>query len=452
MMDSTSFLQNLNSFIRKNDLFGREEALLCAVSGGLDSMVLAHALHSLGYAIEIAHVNFELRGEDSFQDEKLVEEWAGNHQLIFHLKRAGNNLKKMPGSLQENARNFRYEWLEKLASERGIRHLILGHHAGDQLETILLQFFRGGGIRALKGMSPSSRMRRRPLLPFPKETLMAYAQQAGLVWREDASNAGVAYRRNQVRHQLLPLLEETFPGYSGVLLRNAGRLALQAGVLDHTFEELYQGFLKENNQDSTEFRLDAISAHPLGQYFLTELLEQNGFSFSDALSLSENPEKTESRVRSNGSGLVAEIRYPRFLLRKAEEVILPEVRIERPENAVFQLSDSLILRTELSSSPQENGGLYCWSALPENLKFPLVLRLWKAGDRIAPAGMGGKKKKVSDVLSEARLSPGEKQRQYLLEDAAGRVLWIPGLREAEADKQGEKSGPFLSLILGPADY
>ena len=136
MMDSTSFLQNLNSYIRKNDLFGREEVLLCAVSGGLDSMVLVHALHSLGYAIEIALVNFELRGEDSFLDEKMVQEWAEKHRMPFHLKRAGDSLKKMPGSLQENARNFRYEWLEKMASDRGIRHLLLGHHAGDQLETI----------------------------------------------------------------------------------------------------------------------------------------------------------------------------------------------------------------------------------------------------------------------------------------------------------------------------
>ena len=109
-----------------------------------------------------------------------------------------------------------------------------------------------------------------------------------LHWREDVSNAGEAYRRNQVRHRLLPLLEEIFPGYSGVLLRNAERLSLQAGVLDHTFDELSQVFLKSENDSSAEYRLDAIFTHPLGQYFLTELLERNGFSFSDALSLSEN--------------------------------------------------------------------------------------------------------------------------------------------------------------------
>jgi tRNA(Ile)-lysidine synthase len=449
-MNPTGFLDNLNSFVQKEALFRKEDVLLCAVSGGLDSMVLVHALHSLGYAIEIAHVNFELRGEDSFLDEKLVQEWAGNHHMLFHLKRAGETLKKMPGSLQENARNFRYEWLENLATEHGIRHLVLGHHAGDQLETILLQFFRGGGIRALKGMNPSSGLRRRPLLPFSKEQLQAYAEECGLHWREDVSNAGDAYRRNQVRHQLLPLLEDVFPGYSGVLLRNAERLSLQAGVLDHTFEELNQAFLKLKNASSVEYCLDAIEAHPLGTWFLTDLLVRNGFSFSDAFSLSENCGKTESRVRSNGSGLVAEFRYPRFLFRKEGEVLLPEVCIERAEKAVFQLSDKLILRAELSSSPPQNGGLYLWSTPLENLKFPLLFRLWRAGDRIAPAGMGGKKKKVSDVLSEAKLSPTEKSTQYLLEDAGGRILWIPGIRNSEVLE--EKSGPFFVLILGTADH
>lgn len=449
-MESNQFKVLLSDFIRKNSLFRKEETLLCAVSGGLDSMVLAHSLHYLGYAIEIAHVNFELRDEDSFLDEKLVQEWAGKNRLPFHLKRAGESLKKMPGSLQENARDFRYEWLENLATERGIRHLVLGHHAGDQLETILLQFFRGGGIRALKGMSPTSGMRRRPLLLFSKEQLQAYAVECGLRWREDASNAGDVYRRNQVRHQLLPLLEEIFPGYSGVLLRNAERLSLQAGVLDHTFEELNQVFLKTGSDSSIEYHLDAIADHPLGTWFLTDLLVRNGFSFSDALRLSENCGKAESRIRSNGNGLTAEFRYPRFLLRKEGEILLPEVRIEKAENAVFQLSDSLFLRTELSAASMENAGLYSWSAPADNLKFPLLFRLWKAGDRIAQAGMGGKKKKVSDVLSEARLSPGEKQRQYLLEDAAGRVLWIPGVREAY--NQFEKSGLFINLIYDKTDY
>jgi tRNA(Ile)-lysidine synthase len=451
-MEPTNFLANLNVFIRKNALFGKEETLLCGVSGGLDSMVMAHALHTIGFAIEIAHVNFELRGEDSFLDEKLVQVWTGNHRLPFHLKRAGEGLKKMPGSLQENARNFRYEWLEKLASERNIRHLVLAHHADDQVETILLQFFRGAGIRGLKGMSLSSGIRRRPLLSFTKQELLEYAKAEGLQWREDSSNSGDAYKRNKVRHHLIPLLEEIFPGFNAVILRNSERLTLQEEALKSHYQDLYEAFLKEEKPTSSEFFLDSIASHPLGKFFLTELLERKGFSFSDAQDLRPDMEKTESRIRSNGSGLVAEFRYPRFLLRKEGETLLPEVRLEGAENAVFQLSDSLILRTELSSSAQEIGSLYRLSVPVNSLEFPLVFRLWKSGDRIAPAGMGGKKKKVSDVLSEARLSPGEKQSQYLLEDAAGRVLWIPGIREAEAEKQGEISGRFFVLIFGLADY
>jgi tRNA(Ile)-lysidine synthase len=448
-MISASFHQKLSSRISENKLFGREQKLLCAVSGGLDSMVMVHALHALGYELEVAHVNFELRGDDSFLDEKLVQDWAGNHQLPFHLKRAGEGLKKLPGSLQENARNFRYEWLENLASERNIRHLLLAHHADDQVETILLQFFRGAGIRGLKGMSQSHNagMRRRPLLSFSKQELLEYAEAEGLLWREDSSNSGDAYKRNKVRHHLIPLLEEIFPGFHSVILRNSERLALQAEALDSRYQNLYEGFLKEEKQAYSEFFLDDIAKHPLGKFFLTELLEQKGFSFSDAQDLSTDMEKTESRIRKNGDGLVAEFRYPRLILRQEKQESFPEIRIERAEQAVFQLSENRFLHTEISAEFPDAGNLFCWTSVLENLHFPLTFRLWKPGDRIAPKGMGGKKKKVSDVLSEARLSPGEKQSQYLLEDANGRVLWIPGIRESEPTINGY--GFLFRLVFNP---
>jgi tRNA(Ile)-lysidine synthase len=447
-MESQRFQEQLRAFIRKNALFGEEETLFCAVSGGLDSMVMVHALHALGYALEIAHVNFELRGDDSFLDEKQVQEWAGKHHLPFHLKRAGEGLKKLPGSLQENARNFRYEWLENLASERNIRHLLLAHHADDQVETILLQFFRGAGIRGLKGMSPSAGMRRRPLLSFSKQELLEYAESEGLPWREDSSNSGDAYKRNKVRHHLVPLLEEIFPGFQSVILRNSERLALQTEALNSCYQDLYEGFLKEEKPAVSEFFLDDIAKHPLGKFFLTELLEQKGFSFSDAQDLSTDMAKTESRMRKNGDGLVAEFRYPRLLLRQENQKSFPEIRIECAEQAVFQLSENRFLHIEISAECPEVCNHFCWTSALENLHFPLFFRLWRPGDRIALKGMAGKKKKVSDVLSEARLSPGEKQSQYLLEDANGRVLWIPGVRESEPAIGGDRVLFRLVFIPG----
>ncbi|MFN9955000.1 MAG: ATP-binding protein, partial [bacterium] len=108
------------------------------------------------------------------------------------------------------------------------------------METILLQFFRGAGIRGLKGMSLSAGMRRRPLLSFSKHELIEYAEAEGLKWREDSSNSGDAYTRNKVRHHLIPLLEGIFPGSHSVILRNSERLSLQSDALNSLYQDLYE--------------------------------------------------------------------------------------------------------------------------------------------------------------------------------------------------------------------
>ncbi len=454
-MASPDFLQELSARIREEQPFSREEKLLCAVSGGLDSMVLAESLHSLGYPLEIAHVNFELRGEDSFLDETFVQQWAEEKAVVFHLKRAGKELDHLQGSLQERARNLRYEWLEKLAAERGISHLLLGHHADDQLETILLQFFRGSGTAGLQGMKASSGIRRRPLLSFPKESLRTYALAAGLKWREDLSNTGEAYLRNRIRHRLVPVLKEIFPGIDTVINRNAQRASHAASAVDHLFQSLFLEFLKEERNDRHEFDLGRMNAHPMGDFFLSELLLRNGFTVSDAadLSLSETGSvkslirSGESRSRKNAGGLLAELRFPRLLLWKKgfNETRFTAIVLEQGADYECTLPDGNKLRMQQAGpSNEKNGPESADFAVAQN-SFPLCLRLWQPGDRMAPEGMKGKKKKLSDIFSEAKLSAAEKSMQIVLTDKQGSILWIPGLRKA-ALVSAENASAFFFLI------
>ena len=446
IVKADSFFRKLTAFIQKNHLFGKEEKLLCAVSGGPDSMVLAHGLHRLGYSLEIAHVNYGLRGSDSDLDEELVRAWAEKNRLPFHLRRAGEGLKKMQGSLQENARNFRYEWLENLAEERGISHLVLAHHAGDQVETFLLQLFRGAGVRGLSAMPASAGIRRRPLLCFSKEELEALAIAEGLEWRRDLSNDSDDYRRNQVRHHLLPLLQNIFPGFEEVVQRNLRRMQLASKAHDFLYRDLYEKFLKKEKSGMKEFRLDAVADHPLAAFFITELLERHGFHFEDAASFSSEIMKTESRVRTNGKGLVAEFRFPRLLLRKQVPEAFLQLQIENAFPCSYELMGGKRLVCFLHSEPASQEDMMTWSFPVENLRFPLLLRTRKAGDRMAVRGMGGKRKKISDILSEARQSPGEKAGQYVLEDANGTIRWLPGLRKSE-EKPQNAAGSYVILRL-----
>ena len=422
MKKTSEFTVRLSKHILDQRLFPKDEVLLCAVSGGMDSMVLADSLLKLGHRIEIAHVNFQIRGADSDKDEELVRLWANHHSLPFHLKRAGDQLKSMKGSLQENARDFRYSWLEQLAEGRGIRHLVLAHHADDQTETILMQFFRGAGAKGLQGMQAANGLRRRPLLPFSKTELKAYALQEGIIWREDASNAGNAYRRNQVRHYLIPLLQELFPGFDSVLLRNAERIKMDVQAADFLFDNLSRDFLKTEKSGLQEFHLDRISAHPMGNFFIKKQMLQHGFTLSDAEDFCLHRESTECRFRTSKTGILAERKFPRLLFWTNIPSGFREQILTKASKYQLELPDGTPLHIFLSE--ERLSDTHAFSFPLKDISFPVCFRKWKSGDRIAMQGMQGKMKKVSDLLTQEGLTLQEKKQQIVLEDACSRILWI----------------------------
>lgn len=437
------FTARLAAWIRKHKLFTQEDILLCAVSGGLDSMVLAHALHAMGFSLEIAHVNFGLRGEESEKDAELVHEWARKRSLPFHLKRAENSMEKMQGSLQERARNFRYGWLESLAASRQIPHLVLGHHADDQTETLLLQYFRGAGTSGMLGMSPSSGIRRRPLLGFTRKEIAAYATAEGIIWREDASNQGDAYLRNRIRHHLVPMLSELFPGFESVLERNSARMHYVSGASNFLFQDLYSSFLKAENPDFIEFRLDQINLHPMAEFFISGLMLKNEFTFSDAQDLISGRNSTEGRLKKNAGGIAAELRFPRLLLWKNASAAATgpiEISADDLEEKSWPLYAGKKITLRFDSEKPLASGPGFWQQALEGIVFPLCLRSPKPGDRIRLSGMGGKSKKLSDLFSESARTAEEKKRSLILEDGNGKILWIPGLRAADYPSPHRGSG------------
>ena len=448
-MDSHPFLQSTMQFISENTLFGKDDILLCAVSGGVDSMAMVTALHLLNFRLEIAHVNYGLRGKDSDADEALVSIWASERNIPFHLKKAGPEFHlDAQSSLQEKARDFRYQWLEKLAGDQGIQHILLAHHAGDQTETILLQLFRGAGPRGLQGMLPASGLRKRPFLQNSREEILSFAREFSIVWREDSSNAGLKYRRNIVRHKLIPVLEEIFPSFESVLHRNARRMGHVSAAVDFLFSQLEKEFLFKTQPGKTEFNLEQIIAHPMAEFFMVELLLRHGFSFPDSEELSLRRKNTESIFRENGLGSRIEIRFPRLILFDSASAIFPEIEIQLASNQSHDLPSGKILKTWTDYSAPKNLPAFSWMADPEKISFPIRLRLCAPGDKMAVFGMSGQKKKVSDLLTEAKLSPTEKAETWLAEDSKGQILWIPGLRQAEICRLPENfSGPVFCMEL-----
>ena len=234
--------RHVEQSIRARGLLMRGQGFLVAVSGGVDSMVLMQVLHDLapaqGWRLIVAHMNHALRGQSSDADERLVRRAAETLKLPVRVERADvRRFARAHGfSLEMAARKVRHDFLARTAAQLGIRSIGLGHQADDQLELFLLRLFRGSSGEGLAGMrwrnpSPSNRKIElvRPLLDQPRSVLLEYASQAGIRFREDASNASLDIQRNRIRGELLPLLRAKYqPALSKIILRTADILGADA--------------------------------------------------------------------------------------------------------------------------------------------------------------------------------------------------------------------------------
>src|SRR5258708_11773043 len=218
-------LQQFRDYIAKEKLFAPGDKLLLAVSGGLDSVVLTELCHQCGFDFLIMHCNFQLRGEESVRDEEFVsglckkygkEGGVGRFDTKEHA-----TLRKV--SVQVMAREERYSWFELFVSNGKARWIVTAHHLDDNIETMLMHFFKSTGIAGMRGILPKQGNIVRPLLFARKEELRAFAVEAGLDWVEDSSNESDKYKRKFFRHQLIPLIEQAYPRAASNLADNLGR-------------------------------------------------------------------------------------------------------------------------------------------------------------------------------------------------------------------------------------
>ena len=250
-------LESMETLIREHGMLPRGCTVLCAVSGGADSVCLLHALYhlrpKLGFSLAAAHYNHQLRGEEADRDaqfvEQLVAECCGEDRLPD-----GRTLPAVPlfsgsgdvasqaalhgAGIEETARRMRYAFLRQAALEAGASLIATAHTADDNSETILFHLARGSGLRGLTGIAPVRGDLIRPLLSTQRREVEEYLRYYGLPWREDSSNADDSYARNRIRHQVVPVLEELFPGFSARLASCAARLRADEALLEEQARHL----------------------------------------------------------------------------------------------------------------------------------------------------------------------------------------------------------------------
>ena len=458
-------LESFKTFIETKHLFSSKDKLLLAVSGGVDSVVLCELCQQAGYDFMIVHCNFQLRGEESERDEKFVRELGEKYRVEVKVRKfdTENYAAEKKISIQEAARDLRYNWFAQLVGSResgvGSRNssdltpdyglqtrdylptpdfLLTAHHADDNIETVLMNFFRGTGLHGLTGIPVSGNTGsfslrafyiRRPLLPFFKNELLAFAKDNQLNFVDDSSNLSSKYTRNFFRNEVIPGISKVYPQVKENLQDNIDRFKEIEALYKISVDEIKKKLCKQKG-DEIHIPVKQLMAFQ-NRALIYEIIAEYGFSekqvdevlklaASDSGKYIQSPDNTYRIIRHRHWFIITGILSP-----YAENII-----IEEKDSRVRFLEGILELELTGNQQPATSNNSACLDA--NEIRFPLLLRKWKTGDYFYPLGMK-KKKKLARFFIDQKLSKTAKEKIWVIE-MNKKIVWIVGHRIDERFK------------------
>lgn len=432
-------LSKFNDHLNTNLPFLREKNLLLAVSGGLDSMVLTHLFQQLGCNISIAHCNFNLRGNESDGDEEFITQYAKENDFQFFVTRfdtehfASDN----KVSIQVAARQLRYLWFDELLLKNNLDYLLTAHHLDDSVETFLINLTRGTGLEGLTGIPQQNGKIVRPMLPFTREEISAYAKENDIQWREDSSNASDKYLRNKLRHDVVPILKSLNPAFSGSFANTLENLQQAQSLVEDASVIIYKQVVSEK-ENQKHINIMQLKRLPNYKAYLYQWLSPFGFTaWGDIYALAE---------AQSGKYILSQ----HFRLLKDREVLILEPLPEN-EDTVFEIREgqqkfegpvslSLLINQTINKNATKK------SIFVDNqlINYPLFLRKWKDGDYFCPVGMNGQKKKISKFFKDEKFSLTEKENTWLLCSGED-IIWVVGHRADDHFKAKETTNTILKI-------
>ncbi|WP_281322231.1 tRNA lysidine(34) synthetase TilS [Flavobacterium aestivum] len=433
--------KSLQNHIEKEMPFLKHKKLLLAVSGGLDSMVLLHLFRELHYDIAIAHCNFQLRGVESFGDQKFIQDYAEVNAIPifvtqFDTEAFANDYRL---STQVAARELRYNWFYELLEIENYDYILTAHHADDNLETFLINLTRGTGLEGLTGIPEQNDKIVRPLLFLSRHEIDNYAKEQDIEWREDSSNASDKYVRNKIRHHLIPILKELNPNFMTSFLKTESYLQQSLGMVEDAAIMVYQQVAREV-EDQIHFDLNQLLRLPNYQSYLYQWLKEFGFTaWNDIYDLVESQSgkqvfAADFRLLKDRDSLIL---FPIDYSEKQEEFLINknQTEVKIPLNMTFCKVADLSVASNRTIFVDE-----------DQLDFPLVLRKWKTGDVFTPFGMDGKSKKVSKLFKDEKLSLIEKENTWLL-CSNDQIVWVIGIRADNRFRTSNTTKNILKIEL-----
>lgn len=434
-------LEKFQNHIVRNFDFLIGKKLLLATSGGLDSMIMVDLFHKLSFEMAIAHCNFQLRGVESFEDQKFVQNYADANEIDVFITQFDTLTfaKDFKLSIQVAARELRYSWFYELLETKKYDYILTAHHADDNLETFVINLIRGTGLEGLTGIPAQNGNIIRPLLIFSRQEIEQYAKENNIEWREDSSNTSDKYLRNKIRHNVVPVLKELNPDLLSSFLKTQAYLQESKVMAEDASILVYQQVAEEKGE---EIHFDLVKLKKLPNYksYLYEWLNEFKFSaWEDIYDLVDG--QSGKQVFSNGFRL----------LKDRDSLILCPINTddEIEEYYIFKDQKEINIPLNLSFLKVTDTSLVSNTTIfvdEDKLWFPLVLRRWKHGDKFQPTGMEGKSKKVSKFFKDNKLSLIEKENSWIL-CSDNQIVWIVGFRQDERFKIGNRTKKILKIQL-----
>ena len=414
-------INSVKDNIYKNNLFTKKSKILLAVSGGADSIFLLFVLKDLGYDIQIAHCNFNLRDVESDQDEQFVKDIADKYSIRCYV-RSFDTLKYAEEnklSVQMAARQLRYDWFEELLVENNFSCIATGHHQDDSIETFLINLIRGSGISGLCGIQMINNKIVRPLLSLKRNQIEYFLTKQNIKYRNDSSNSDIKYLRNNIRHQLIPLLKEINPKIQETISNEIDMLNGINNIFKEKVNDIRKSIMIKREELFTIKISDLLNISNL-EVILYELLRPFG-SFQVKQIINSLRLQSGKQFFSDTHYILIDREC--LIISQKKETNNKEIKIFRTDH---EISKPLYMKlSETFDLSIVNDPLFAKFDL-NKLTFPLLLRKWKNGDKFIPLGMNNFKK-VSDFFVDEKYTLNEKKEQWIL-CSKENIIWIVGKR------------------------
>lgn len=437
-------LEKFESFVSDNNLFSKDDRILIALSGGVDSVVLSHLMCRANYKISLAHCNFHLRDEESNRDEAFVRSWAKENNIPLFVKEFDTYqyMKENKLSLEMAARDLRYNWFNSLLESEEFTCLCTAHHLDDSIETFFINLLRGTGIAGLHGIKVKNDKIVRPLLFATREEILSYAKQNNISYVEDSTNSETKFTRNKIRHNLFPVLREINPNFEFALKKDIEYLNDTEFVFRREIEKTKKEII-ETEQEVIKINISKLKQLNPMKIYLYEILSEYGFnetnindilSCLDEISGKQFFSKTHRLLKDRHYIFIDVIKNNTtndfFLIDNCQSSLIHPLKMQ-----IELLRDLKFINI----SKDKNIAMLD----ADLLKFPLILRKWRQGDSFVPFGMK-KEKKLSDYFTSNKYSLLDKENQWIL-CSEEKIVWLVAERIDDRFRISNKTKNILKI-------